>query len=188
MPWSHISRKFFSIWHIAKHKAQSCENVQLKRPPIWWWSGAIMSELTATSKTVFIKMMFTICLFMSLSCSKTALVKCVKSAPLSGADVRIWIFEKLHANYCSTLAWFLTALIDWHRWHVITNSKRTCNELHTHSVEIKRPWLHARVCLRVFVAEVWSDRARTMEGCYADKKWLQERERVQRLYHWLLVL
>ncbi len=48
-----------------------------------------MPELTATSNTVFIKIMFTICLFMSLGCSKTALVKCVKSAALSGADVRI---------------------------------------------------------------------------------------------------
>lgn len=48
-----------------------------------------MSELTATSKVVFIKMMFTICLFMRLGCSKTRLVKCVKSARLSGADVRI---------------------------------------------------------------------------------------------------
>lgn len=63
--------------------------MQPKRPTVGRWSGAIMSELTATSKTVFIKMMLTICLFMSLGCSKTALVKCVKSAPLSDADVRI---------------------------------------------------------------------------------------------------
>jgi len=72
--------------------------------------------------------------FMSLRCSKTDLVKCVKSAQLSGADVRIWIFEKLHENYCSALAWFLTAVPNRHWWHVKTNHKHTWNELHAQSV------------------------------------------------------